>query len=200
MGSKPFAFHCRSFLAVGLQKKLKIFESPVREKVFAPLSLHKKLNNYHTEDIVRLEWSHDSRFIITCCKDRNVRIFSVHKIPGFIPFTLAGHKATPIMAAFTREHTHVFSLGKDGYMNIWKWVDEVSESFRKQQAFALQRFGKKLKVVEAEAGSEDEGQKEDLEYYSEFEKKVTKGRFVLEKKQRYELSGAKVLSLLLIVE
>ena len=101
------------------------------------------------------------------------------------------------MAAFTKQHTHVFSLGKDGYMNIWKWVNEVSESFRKQQEFSLQKFGKKLKVVtEAKEGTED-----DLEYYSEFEKEITKGRFILEKKQRYELSGARVsLSLIFYLD
>ena len=175
------------FFAVGLQKKLKVFEAPPRVKAFVPLVLHKKIGNYHAEPIVRVSWSRDSRFLVTCCKDRNVRIFSVHKIKGFIPFTLAGHKATPILAAFTKEHSHVFSLGRDGFMFIWKWVAEVSEGFRRQQEFQLHKFGRKLKVV-AESSSEDD----DLSLYSEFERQVTHGRFVLEKKQRYELSGAKV--------
>ena len=159
-------------------------------KAFAPLILFKKYNTYHTDDIVHIAWSHDSRFIMTCCKDRNVRIFSLHKIKDFIPFTLAGHKATPAMAAFSGQHSHVFSLGKDGYMNIWKWINEVSEGFRKQQEFTLHKFGKKLKVVEKEVDVDEE-----LEYYSEFEKQAAKGRFILEKKQRYELSGAKVCSI-----
>jgi hypothetical protein len=176
------------FFAVALQKKLKVFEAPPRFKAFVPLVLHKKIANYHAEDIVRVVWSRDSRFLITCCKDRNVRIFSLHKIKGFIPFTLTGHKATPILAAFTQQHVHAFSLGKDGFMCIWKWVQEVSEGFRRQQEFQLQKFGRKLKVLSDSSNEEEE----DMSRFSDFERQVTSGRFILEKKQRYELSGAKV--------
>jgi len=176
-----------NFFAVGLQQKLKVFESPVRMKVFAPLKLYKKYTTYHADSIVKIAWSSDSRFLLTCCKDRNVRIFSLHKIKGFIPFTLAGHKATPILGAFTSQYGHVFSLAKDGYMNIWKWIAETSEGHRKQQEFSLHRRGKKLKVVETQSEGE-----EDKELYTNFEKEVTEGRFILEKKQKYELSGARI--------
>jgi len=179
-----------NFFAVGMGHKLKIFESPIRIKAFAPLRLYRKYNTYHTDTITRISWSPDSRFLLTCCKDRNVRMFSLHKIKGFIPFTLAGHKSVPVLGNFTAKISHVFSLAKDGYMNIWKWINEVSADFRKQQEFSLMKKGKKLKVVETQ--SEGEENNEEYEYYSEFEKQVANGRFILEKQQKYELSGAKI--------
>ena len=100
------------FFAVATGKKLKIFETPtVERKTYSPLVLYKKYANIHTDDVLGISWSTDSRFMLTWSSDLTVKMMSLHKIEGFLPFTFSGnHKK--IIKAFLKE-VHLAKNGSE---------------------------------------------------------------------------------------
>ena len=87
------------FVACGL--KAKIFETPSKIKTFSPLVLYKKYGNLHTQRITGVTWSHDSRFIVTWSDDLTLKMISLHKLPGFLPFTFSGNKRSIVKVIFS---------------------------------------------------------------------------------------------------
>jgi periodic tryptophan protein 2 len=81
------------FFLVATGKKVKIFETPsVTHKVYSPMVLYKKYANLHTEDVIGVSWTSDSRFFVTWSDDLTMKMMSLHKIEGYLPFTFGGHK------------------------------------------------------------------------------------------------------------
>ena len=216
------------FLAVSINKGVQIFEMPNLIKEYEPFVLYRKYTAFHNDKITSINWSADSRFILTGSKDTNVRILNLFKIPGYYPFTFTGHKKKIITALFSHDMNRIYSISQDGLMLIWKFIDERSEEFQKhinfvknikpKKNFKYDKIYKKKekKSDENEAGEEkidnmislesEEDEKSDdeeednnntineneIKYYSEFEKKILKGRFILEKKEQF-VTNSKVV-------
>jgi hypothetical protein len=85
-------------------------------------------------------------------------------------------------------------VSQNGTILIWKWTDEKSEGVQRNLEFAEFKMGKRLKT--GDKPNEYVPVEEDMQLYSEFENKVTKGRFLLEKKTKVNLAqpGVKVVS------
>ena len=213
------------FLAVSINKGIQIFEMPNLIKEYEPFVLYRKYTAFHNDKITSINWSSDSRFILTGSKDTNVRILNVFKIPGYYPFTFTGHKKKIITALFSHDMNRIFSISQDGLMLIWKFIDERSEEFKKhinfvknikpKKNFKFDKIYKKndkndeneeeeknennmisLESEEDENSDEENGNKKinekEIKYYSEFEKKILKGRFILEKKEQF-ITNSKVV-------
>lgn len=107
-----FAFSPDSkFFLVATSKKVKIFETPsVTHKVYSPMILYKKYGNLHSDDVVGVAWTTDSRFFVTWSTDLTMKMMSLHKIEGFLPFTFGGHKKNIIQAFFSEENDRLFSV------------------------------------------------------------------------------------------
>ena len=216
------------FLAVAINKGIQIFEMPNLIKEYEPFVLYRKYTSFHNDKITSINWSSDSRFILTGSKDTNVRILNVFKIKGYYPFTFTGHKKKIITALFSRDMNRIYSISQDGLLLIWKFIDEKSEDFQKHLNFVKnikpkknykydKIYKKKNKKEEEDDDKEEEkndnnislrseGEEEnsdeeennsldnenEIKYYSEFEKKILKGRFILEKKEQF-ITNSKVV-------
>ena len=216
------------FLAVAINKGIQIFEMPNLIKEYEPFVLYRKYTSFHNDKITSINWSSDSRFILTGSKDTNVRILNVFKIKGYYPFTFTGHKKKIITALFSRDMNRIYSISQDGLLLIWKFIDEKSEDFQKHLNFVKnikpkknykydKIYKKKNKKEEDDDDKEEEkndnkislrseGEEEnsdeeennsldnenEIKYYSEFEKKILKGRFILEKKEQF-ITNSKVV-------
>jgi len=223
------------FLAVSINKGIQIFEMPNLIKEYEPFVLYRKYTSFHNDKITSINWSSDSRFILTGSKDTNVRILNVFKIKGYYPFTFTGHKKKIITALFSHDMNRIYSISQDGLMLIWKFIDDRSEEFKKHINFVKnikpkknykydKIYKKKNKKKEEEddeeekkdnlisINSEEEDENSDndndsdsdeensddadnekvTKYYSEFEKKILKGRFILEKKEQF-ITNSKVV-------
>jgi len=124
------------FFIVATGKKLKVYETPsVTHKVFSPLVLYKKYANLHSEDITGVSWSNDSRFFLTWSTDLTLKMMSLHKIEGFLPFTFSGNKKRIISAFFSEDNHRILSISKNGRLCIWKWTGEKSEGSIKMAEF-----------------------------------------------------------------
>ena len=215
------------FLAVSINKGVQIFEMPNLIKEYEPFVLYRKYTAFHNDKITSINWSADSRFILTGSKDTNVRILNLFKIPGYYPFTFTGHKKKIITALFSHDMNRIYSISQDGLMLIWKFIDERSEEFQKhinfvknikpKKNFKYDKIYKKKEKAneenedgeekndnmisldsEEDEKSDDEEEnnntinENDIKYYSEFERKILKGRFILEKKEQF-VTNSKVV-------
>lgn len=95
------------FLAAASEGDLRIFEAPSFLKSIEPFVLYKKLKSIHTLEIFSIVWSPDSRFLATMSKDLTVKIFSLHPIANFQPFTFTGHKRLCVHAFFSEDMQYV---------------------------------------------------------------------------------------------
>lgn len=112
------------FLVAAFENSVKIYNSPGVQKSIEPLKLVKKYINIHPDPIVYTDFSPDSRFIITSSKDLTCQILNIHKIDNYVPFTFTGHKSYPIKCFFNDTMTYFYTLTKDGYLFVWKWVED----------------------------------------------------------------------------
>lgn len=76
------------------------------ELEFAPFVLYRDLAG-HFDVINNIQWSSDSRFILTASKDLTARIWSLDPEDGFEPTTLAGHKQAVKAAYFSADQETV---------------------------------------------------------------------------------------------
>jgi periodic tryptophan protein 2 len=114
--------------AVGLGRRLQIWHAPSvpgtergGELEFAPFVLHLDLAG-HFDAIQNIEWSSDSRFLLTASKDLTVRVWSLDREDGFEPTTLAGHRHAVKAAYFTADQESIYTISQDGALYRWKYV------------------------------------------------------------------------------
>ena len=155
------------FLAVGIGKGVEIFEMPNLIKEYEPFVLYRKYTSFHNDKITSINWSYDSRFILTGSKDTNVRILNLFKIPGYYPYTFTGHKKKIITAIFSKDMNRIYSISQDGILLIWKFVDEQSEEFKKHINFVKNIKSKKNykydKIYKKEKNENEEEKEEEEE-------------------------------------
>ena len=198
-----FNFHCRvnkikisndnNFLVVSIKNNIKIFQLPLLKKQIEPLILIKNYNNFHEDVITSLNWSNDSKFILSGSKDNSVRLLNVFKIKNYVPFKFIGHKKKIIKCFFSEDNLRIFSISQDGIILIWKYEEDVSEEYLKRKKFEKYKNFKNLKGKfenDDENETDDENnENEDEKYLTEFEKKISNGRFILEKKQQFNTNS-----------
>lgn len=95
------------FLAAVSDGNLRVFEAPSFLKSIEPLVLYKKLKAIHTQPIMGVIWSPDSRFLVTMSKDLTVKIWALHNISDFQPFTFTGHKKVCVHSFFSPDMKYV---------------------------------------------------------------------------------------------
>jgi periodic tryptophan protein 2 len=134
------------FFFVACQLKCKIFETPSDIKTFSPLVLYKKYGNLHSQTIRGVVWSHDSRFIVTWSDDMTLKMISLHKLPGFLPFTFSGNKRQIKKVIFSQDDRRLFSIAENGTMLMWKWTEERSQESEAVLKFQAFKTGKRLKT------------------------------------------------------
>ena len=165
---------------------MKIFESPNMEhKTFSPLILYKKYGNLHSDDIIGISWTSDSRFFLTWSDDLTVKMMSLHKIKGFLPFTFSGNHKKIVRAFFSEDDERIFTISQNGTVLLWKWTDEKSEEVQKKLEFSTFKSQKRLKTGPKE--NEYQPITDDLDLMTSLEQKITSGRFLLEKKHKFNL-------------
>jgi periodic tryptophan protein 2 len=81
--------------------------------------LHRQYKNVQSGDITSIDWSPDSRFIMTGSRDLTAKIINIHKINNYIPFTFTGHKSKIIKCFFSDDMNLFYTLTKDGYLFVW---------------------------------------------------------------------------------
>ena len=181
---------CGGFVCVGVKNGVQIYELPqVLTKQIEPLVLIKSYTALHSDSVKSICWSTDSRFILTAGYDTSLRLLNLFKIENYSPFSFIGHKKKVIMAVFSENNEKLFSISEDGVLFIWKYISEKSKEFKERANFNKKRSMMNLDsqeyVEETENPNEENLEEEtrEMSLYTEFEKKIYSGRYILEKKQ-----------------
>ncbi|OJJ48949.1 hypothetical protein ASPZODRAFT_149923 [Penicilliopsis zonata CBS 506.65] len=135
--------------AVGVGRRLQIWQTPSvpgtdsnGEVEFAPFVLHRDLAA-HFDVIQNIEWSSDSRFILTSSKDLTARVWSVDPEEGFEPTTLAGHRQGVKAAFFSADQESIYTISQDGALFRWEYVAKTDPDTMEEIADARWRIVKK---------------------------------------------------------
>ncbi|THC96868.1 hypothetical protein EYZ11_003638 [Aspergillus tanneri] len=114
--------------AVAVERRLQLWHTPSApgadnngEIEFAPFVLHRDLAG-HFDTIQHIEWSSDSRFLLTASKDLTARVWSTDPEEGFEPTTLAGHRQGVKAAYFTADQEAIYTVSQDGALFRWEYV------------------------------------------------------------------------------
>ena len=99
--------------AVGLGRLVELWHTPSTpdtnvdgELEFAPFVRHRIFAGHH-DTVQSLEWSSDSRFLLSASKDLTARIWSLDPEEGFVPTALAGHREGVLGAWFSSNQESV---------------------------------------------------------------------------------------------
>lgn len=186
------------FLACGIEKNLRIFERPPNHHHIEPLLLLKKYTSIHSEPITSVEFSPDSRFVVSASKDLTIRITNLFTIPEFIPYILSGHRAKILSLLVLEDFSRIFSISRDGHVFVWKWVyDHVSQESKTVLNYSRFKKGARIGMevkpaekLEEEVYSEENGK--DSKLLSKFEQEFSGGRWILEHRHQIKQSGSKM--------
>ncbi|KAI9776614.1 MAG: hypothetical protein M1835_005463 [Candelina submexicana] len=114
--------------AVGLGRHIEVWHTPSTpesnnngELEFAPFVRHRVYTGHH-DAIQSLEWSSDSRFLLSAAKDLTARIWSLNPEEGFVPTTLAGHREGVRGAWFSKDQEKIYTVSNDGALFHWSYV------------------------------------------------------------------------------
>lgn len=117
---------CSRYFAVGVGRQLQLWSTPddasdTGELEFAPFVRYRVLTG-HFDVIQGVEWSSDSRFLLTSSLDLTARIWSRDPEEGFTPTTLAGHRQGVVGAWFSSDQETIYTIAEDGALFRWEYV------------------------------------------------------------------------------
>lgn len=125
-----------------------------------------------------------------------MKLISLHKVPNFLPITFAGNKKPIVGAFFSEDSKRIFSVAQNGMVLLWKWNPTKSEESGKMTKFQEFKMGKRLKV----SNNDDkinayQVTEQDIELMTELEREAANGRYLLEKRSRFQLQNmSKIVS------
>lgn len=146
------------FFAVAIGSKLCIWRAP-NEGIAWRMTLHRELVG-HMDTITCLDWSTDSRFLITASNDLTVRLWSVDPIDGFVPCAFVDHRRPVKTAFFSKDMRRICAISKEGVIIVWKVTDEADS--KGNAAKHLGRNKKKAEKVTAEKQADESGADADI--------------------------------------
>lgn len=122
------------YIALATDRKLQVWRAPGLRREFAPFVRHRVYTG-HFDDITCLDWSADSRYLVTGSKDMTARIYSRDPVADFVPVTLSGHRA-PLTAVWFASDGEIYTVSRDAALFVWRWterpdlaVDPADEDF-----------------------------------------------------------------------
>eukprot|EP00698_Gefionella_okellyi_P013776 TRINITY_DN3791_c0_g1_i1.p1 TRINITY_DN3791_c0_g1~~TRINITY_DN3791_c0_g1_i1.p1 ORF type:complete len:848 (-),score=140.28 TRINITY_DN3791_c0_g1_i1:1180-3519(-) len=110
--------HDGLYFAVTFGKHVRVYHTPTPKRELGALVLVRTYTGLH-DDVTCLSWSHDDRFFIAGSKDMTCRIFSREPIPGWLPFSLSGHRDVVVGCFFSKDSKQAYTIGRDGSVCVW---------------------------------------------------------------------------------
>ncbi|KAJ7778254.1 WD40-repeat-containing domain protein [Mycena metata] len=115
------------YIAVTHGTQIQVWRTPNHlAREFAPFNLHRTYTGHHDE-VLSIQWSHDSTCFITTSRDMTARLFTLNPVEGFRPKTFAGHKDAVLGAYFSSDSTTIYTVSRDGAVFTWKAKDSDSD-------------------------------------------------------------------------
>ena len=110
-----------------------------------PQLAHRSFSNYAFDlaDVTCLQWSSDSSLILAGARDNTARLYPLHRVEKFVPFTFAGHKTSVVGAFFGADDSRtIYTVSADGACFTWSFSKDGTGSIdaEKRTSNALDFF------------------------------------------------------------
>ncbi|XBW38103.1 hypothetical protein QEN19_003697 [Hanseniaspora menglaensis] len=91
-------------------------------KEFQPFVKY-RIHAGHSQDLINLQWSKDSRFILSTSKDLTTKIWSLSKEEQELAsMTFSGHKDYVMGAFFSEDQEKIYTISRDGALFQWEFT------------------------------------------------------------------------------
>lgn len=122
---------CGKLLATGIDNGFRIYESPPTRRTFEPLLLVKKYKSRHTSKLTCMQFSPDSRFLISGGEDNKVFLNNVLSVPDYVALSFDVHRYRLVQCFFDQEMQYLYTCDRGGNVYAWKWVtDVITEEYK----------------------------------------------------------------------
>ncbi|KAL8700042.1 MAG: hypothetical protein Q9201_005665 [Fulgogasparrea decipioides] len=116
------------YFAVGVGRLVEIWHAPSTpgpesdEGLESAPFVRQRVHAGHHDTVEGLEWSSDSRFLLSASKDLTARMWSLNPQAGFTPTTLGGHKEAIAGAWFSADQEVIYTVSRDGALFQWHYA------------------------------------------------------------------------------
>ncbi len=122
--------HDDQLFAVAMQTGFVVYEAPSYYRTFEPFLVLKKYRCRHSGAVTHLEFSPDSRFLLTSGEDNMIYLNNLFRIEDYMALSLEAHRYKVISMHFSPEMDYLYSWDSGANLYIWKWVsDYLSEAY-----------------------------------------------------------------------
>lgn len=117
---------------------VQVWRAPGLRREFSPFVLHRTYTG-HTGDVTCVDWSPNSKYLVTGSKDLHARIYSLDPVDGFVPVTLMGHRDALVGVSFAANDT-IYTVSRDAALMVWQWRERALPGGDKQQKKDKKKF------------------------------------------------------------
>ncbi|XP_077866137.1 LOW QUALITY PROTEIN: periodic tryptophan protein 2 homolog [Saccoglossus kowalevskii] len=146
-------------IAVTKENVTLVYHAPGHCKEYNPMVLYRSYYGAYDET-TSIDWTTDSKAFVIGSKDMTSRVHAAVQIQNLVVHSLGGHKDVIVGAFFENESLDVYSVSRDGSLNIWECsvdLDDLEVREEKQQT-------KQTQEEDASNDKEDENKKEMVRY------------------------------------
>lgn len=126
---------CGKFIAVTNNHKIDVWEAPSLESGWQMARI-RSLSG-HVDSVLTVDWSCNSRYIVSASKDMSVRIHCRTLVDEFIPVTFVSHRSPVRGAYFSADMSTIYSVSEEGVIIAWEWKDGKPETAKDNAGRAL---------------------------------------------------------------
>ncbi len=133
--------------AIAQDHGFSVYECPPLYRTFEPFVLIKKYKNRHSSDICSMNFSPDSRFIVTAGLDNIIYLNNLFPIPDYVALSFEVHRFKIIGVHFSHDMKYLFSVDSGSNIFVWKWVtDHITDAYKNLQASKKRKISNKKGV------------------------------------------------------
>mmetsp|Transcript_31292 Transcript_31292/g.50530 ORF Transcript_31292/g.50530 Transcript_31292/m.50530 type:complete len:872 (+) Transcript_31292:144-2759(+) len=114
------------YLAITHGRRVQVWNAPGTRREFSPFVLHCEFLG-HYDDVMCLDWSPDSQFVVSGSRDHTARVYSISTIAGFEPRILSGHRDCIISCFFSANGSQIYTIAKDSAVYVWQRQSSISK-------------------------------------------------------------------------
>ena len=100
-----------------------MYECSCLYRSFEPLWLIKKYKTRHSGNIRTIDFSPDSRFLVTSGEDDVIFLNNLFPIEGYMAITFEAHRYIVISTSFSHDMAFMYSIDAGSNLIVWKWVE-----------------------------------------------------------------------------
>jgi hypothetical protein len=120
--------------------------------------------------------------LLTCGEDNIIFVNNLFPIQDYIPITLEAHRYNITAASFSHDMKYLYSFDAGSNLFVWKWIEETTEAYDNLRA-------SKKRARDNVRGHLSEKKEQNQDCFSDFERNINNGRFILAQKLSLNQGG-----------